>query len=91
MYFESEFPGSVQDVPLKNEQLISPDTTKLNPQDASSDSLRSPQAAQSVVALQEKTASPSSTALRKKSTPNVSAKRKPRKLAVNFGAPKSSE
>lgn len=89
MHFEPEFSGSLQDVPLKNEQLISPDTTKLHPLDASSDPLKSPQTAQPVVALQEKRASPSSTALRKKS--NVSAKRKPRKLAVNFGAPKSSE
>ncbi|XP_066475820.1 5'-3' exoribonuclease 1 isoform X2 [Tiliqua scincoides] len=91
MHFESEFPGSLQDAPLKNEQLISPDTTTSNPQDASLNPLRSPQTAQSLIALQEKRASPSSTALRKKSTPNVSAKRKPRKLAVNFGAPKSSE
>ncbi|XP_061492908.1 5'-3' exoribonuclease 1 isoform X2 [Rhineura floridana] len=89
MNFESkEFPGSLQNVQSKNEQATS-DTTKMNPQDAASDHLRSPpQAAQS---FQEKKASPSSVSSRKKSTPNVSTKRKPRKLAVNFGAPKSSE
>ncbi|XP_062988229.1 5'-3' exoribonuclease 1 isoform X2 [Elgaria multicarinata webbii] len=86
-----EFPTSLQDVQLRNEQLTS-DTTKLNPQDAASDPLRSPlQAAQSIMSFQEKIASQSSVASRKKSTPNVSSKRKPRKLAVNFGAPKSSE
>ncbi|XP_053162862.1 5'-3' exoribonuclease 1 isoform X2 [Hemicordylus capensis] len=88
MNFESkEFPGSFQDVQLKKEQLMSFDTTKLNPQDAASDPLRSAQAA---VTFREKMTSPSSTTPRKKST-NISAKRKPRKLAVNFGAPKSSE
>ncbi|XP_028587031.2 5'-3' exoribonuclease 1 [Podarcis muralis] len=82
-----EFPGSLQNVQLKNEQS-SIDTTKMNPHDASSEHLRSHQAAPS---FQEKKAPSSSVASRKKSIPNVSTKRKPRKLAVNFGAPKSSE
>uniref|UniRef100_A0A8D2LDH2 5'-3' exoribonuclease 1 n=1 Tax=Varanus komodoensis TaxID=61221 RepID=A0A8D2LDH2_VARKO len=86
-----EFPPSLQDVQLRNEQSVS-DSTKLNLQDVSSDPLRSPpQATQSIAPFQEKTASQSSVVSRKKSTPNVSSKRKSRKLAVNFGAPKTSE
>ncbi|XP_042312983.1 5'-3' exoribonuclease 1 isoform X2 [Sceloporus undulatus] len=86
-----EFSVSPQDTQLKIEQPVT-DTTKLNLQDGSSDSLRSPQqTAQSVMGFQEKMASSNPVASRKKSTPNVSIKRKPRKLAVNFGAPKSSE
>ncbi|XP_048361506.1 5'-3' exoribonuclease 1-like [Sphaerodactylus townsendi] len=90
MHFDSkDFSGTVQDVQLKNEHPVSSDTTKLNPQDASSDPLRCPQAAQPIV-FQEKMASASPSASHKKSTPNVSIKRKPRKLAVNFGVSKSS-
>nr|XP_060623773.1 5'-3' exoribonuclease 1 isoform X1 [Anolis sagrei ordinatus] len=86
-----EFPASPQDTQLKNEHLVS-DSTKLHLQDRSSDSLRSPpQTALSGMLFQEKMASSNSVASRKKSTPNVSTKRKPRKLAVNFGVPKSSE
>ncbi|XP_054839659.1 5'-3' exoribonuclease 1 isoform X2 [Eublepharis macularius] len=92
MNFDSkDFSGTLQDVQLKNEQSVSSDTRKLNPQDAASDSLRCPQAAQPIVSFQEKMASSSSSSSHKKSTPNVSIKRKPRKLAVNFGASKSSE
>ncbi|XP_063162715.1 5'-3' exoribonuclease 1 isoform X1 [Candoia aspera] len=91
MNFESkEFQASLQDVQLKNDQSIS-DTTKLNSQDAPSDPSRPPQTVQSVVSFQEKMVSPNSRASHKKSTPNISTKRKPRKLAVNFGASKSSE
>lgn len=91
MHFDSkDFSGTLQDVQLKNEQPVSSDTIKLNPQDASSDPLRCPQAAQPI-SFQEKMASPSSSASHKKSTPNVSIRRKPRKLAVNFGVSKSSE
>ncbi|XP_015268972.1 PREDICTED: 5'-3' exoribonuclease 1 [Gekko japonicus] len=99
IHFDSkDFSGTLQDVQLKNEQPVSSNTTKLNPQDAASDPLRCPQAAQRcpqaaqpILSFQEKMASPSPSASHKKSTPNVSIKRKPRKLAVNFGVSKSSE
>lgn len=92
LHFESkDFSGTLQDVQLKNEQPVSSDTTKLNPKDAASDPLRCPQAAQAALSFQEKMASPSPNASHKKSTPNASIKRKPRKLAVNFGVSKSSE
>ncbi|KAL7990884.1 hypothetical protein Chor_014314 [Crotalus horridus] len=89
--FESkEFQASLQDAQLKNDQSIS-DTTKLNSPDTSSDPLRPSQTVQSAASFQDKMASPNSRVPHKKSTPNVSSKRKPRKLAVNFGASKSSE
>uniref|UniRef100_A0A8B9C2A9 5'-3' exoribonuclease 1 n=1 Tax=Anser brachyrhynchus TaxID=132585 RepID=A0A8B9C2A9_9AVES len=81
-----EFQSSPQAAPLKNEQPVSSDHIQ---QDSSSTPLKSPQAAQSTVSFQENMATPS--VPHNKSTPNTSSKRKPRKLAVNFGAPKSSE
>ncbi|NXT30048.1 XRN1 exoribonuclease, partial [Syrrhaptes paradoxus] len=81
-----EFQSSPQAAPLKNEQPVSSDHIQ---QDSSSAPLKSPQAAQSTVSFQDNVAAPS--VPHKKSTPNTSSKRKPRKLAVNFGAPKSSE
>lgn len=92
MNFESkECSGSLQDMQLKNEQPVPSDSMKLNPQNVTSVPVRSPpQAAQPIVSFQEKMSSNSS-ASRKKSVPNVSTKRKPRKLAVNFGASKSLE
>nr|XP_020648282.1 5'-3' exoribonuclease 1 isoform X1 [Pogona vitticeps] len=81
-----EFLDSSQCVQLNNEQPVS-DTTALNPQD----SVSLPQVAQPTMSYQEKTASPNSVGPRKKSASNAFAKRKPRKLAVNFGAPKPSE
>ncbi|XP_074887854.1 5'-3' exoribonuclease 1 isoform X10 [Buteo buteo] len=81
-----EFQSSPQAAPLKNEQPVSSDHIQ---QDSSSASLKSPQAAQSTVSFQDNVATPS--VPHNKSTPNTSSKRKPRKLAVNFGAPKSSE
>ncbi|XP_039413261.1 5'-3' exoribonuclease 1 isoform X1 [Corvus cornix cornix] len=81
-----EFQSSPQAAPLKNEQPMSSDHIQ---QDSSSASLKSPQAAQSTVSFQDNVATPS--VPHNKSTPNTSSKRKPRKLAVNFGAPKSSE
>ncbi|XP_077204888.1 5'-3' exoribonuclease 1 isoform X3 [Paroedura picta] len=92
MHFDSkDFSGTLQVVQLKNEQPVSSDTIKLNQQDAASDPLRCPQTAQPMLSFQEKMASPSPSASHKKSTANVSIKRKPRKLAVNFGVSKSSE
>ncbi|KFP33142.1 5'-3' exoribonuclease 1, partial [Colius striatus] len=81
-----EFQNSPQAAPLKNEQPVSSDHIQ---QDNSSAPLKSPQAAQSTVSFQDNVATPS--VPHNKSTPNTSSKRKPRKLAVNFGAPKSSE
>ncbi|NXW02504.1 XRN1 exoribonuclease, partial [Fregetta grallaria] len=81
-----EFQSSPQAAPLKNEQPVSSDHTQ---QDSSSAPLKSSQAAQSTVSFQDNVATPS--VPHNKSTPNTSSKRKPRKLAVNFGAPKSSE
>ncbi|KAM6304978.1 5'-3' exoribonuclease 1-like [Aegotheles albertisi] len=81
-----EFQSSPQAAPLKNEQPVSSDHIQ---QDSSSAPLKSPQAAQSTVSFQDNVATPS--VPHNKSTPNTSSKRKPRKLAVNFGAPKSSE
>ncbi|KAM9378407.1 5'-3' exoribonuclease 1-like [Phaethornis superciliosus] len=82
-----EFQSSSQAAPLKNEQPVSSDHIQ---QDSSSAPLKSPQAAQSTVSFQDNVATP--TVPHNKSTPNTSSKpRKPRKLAVNFGAPKSSE
>uniref|UniRef100_A0A8C2TIX0 5'-3' exoribonuclease 1 n=1 Tax=Coturnix japonica TaxID=93934 RepID=A0A8C2TIX0_COTJA len=81
-----EFQSSPQAAPLKNEQPVSSDHIQ---QDSSSAPLKSPQAAQSTVSFQDNVATPS--VPRNKSTPNTSSKRKPRKLAVNFGAPKSAE
>uniref|UniRef100_A0A8D2N4F1 5'-3' exoribonuclease 1 n=1 Tax=Zonotrichia albicollis TaxID=44394 RepID=A0A8D2N4F1_ZONAL len=81
-----EFQSSPQAAPLKNEQPMSSDHIQ---QDSSSAPLKSPQAAQSTVSFQDNVATPS--VPHNKSTPNTSSKRKPRKLAVNFGAPKSSE
>ncbi|KAF4801807.1 5'-3' exoribonuclease 1 isoform X4 [Turdus rufiventris] len=81
-----EFQSSPQAAPLKNEQPVSSDHIQ---QDSSSTPLKSPQAAQSTVSFQDNVATPS--VPHNKSTPNTSSKRKPRKLAVNFGAPKSSE
>ncbi|XP_065412984.1 5'-3' exoribonuclease 1 isoform X1 [Chrysemys picta bellii] len=83
-----EFQSSLQAVPLKNEQLMYSDTDKLIQQDTSTP-LKSPQAVQSAVSFQDNVATPG--VPHNKSTPNISSKRKPRKLAVNFGAPKSSE
>nr|XP_042703020.1 5'-3' exoribonuclease 1-like isoform X4 [Chrysemys picta bellii] len=83
-----EFQSSLQAVPLKNEQLMYSDTDKLIQQDTSTP-LKSPQAVQSAVSFQDNVATPG--VPHNKSTPNTSSKRKPRKLAVNFGAPKSSE
>ncbi|KAK2538315.1 Xrn1 [Columba guinea] len=81
-----EFQSSPQAAPLKNEQPVSSDHIQ---RDSSSAPLKSPQAAQSTVSFQDNVATPS--VPHNKSTPNTSSKRKPRKLAVNFGAPKSSE
>uniref|UniRef100_A0A8C0F3Y3 5'-3' exoribonuclease 1 n=1 Tax=Bubo bubo TaxID=30461 RepID=A0A8C0F3Y3_BUBBB len=81
-----EFQSSPQAAPLKNEQPVSSDHIQ---QDSSSAPLKSPQAAQSTVSFQDNVATPS--VPHNKSTPNTSSKRKPRKLAVNFGAPKSSQ
>uniref|UniRef100_A0A8C9LER9 5'-3' exoribonuclease 1 n=1 Tax=Pavo cristatus TaxID=9049 RepID=A0A8C9LER9_PAVCR len=81
-----EFQSSPQAAPLKNEQPVSSDHIQ---QDSSSAPLKSPQAAQSTVSFQDNVATPS--VPRNKSTPNTSSKRKPRKLAVNFGTPKSAE
>ncbi|OXB65007.1 hypothetical protein ASZ78_000216 [Callipepla squamata] len=81
-----EFQSSPQAAPLKNEQPVSSDHIQ---QDSSSAPLKSPQAAQSTVSFQDNVAT--SSVPRNKSTPNTSRKRKPRKLAVNFGTPKSSE
>uniref|UniRef100_A0A672V840 5'-3' exoribonuclease 1 n=1 Tax=Strigops habroptila TaxID=2489341 RepID=A0A672V840_STRHB len=81
-----EFQSSPQAAPLKNEQPVSSDHTQ---QDSSSAPLKSPQAAQSTVSFQDNVATPR--VPHNKSTPNTSSKRKSRKLAVNFGAPKSSE
>uniref|UniRef100_A0A803V1L2 5'-3' exoribonuclease 1 n=1 Tax=Ficedula albicollis TaxID=59894 RepID=A0A803V1L2_FICAL len=81
-----EFQSSPQAAPLKNEQPVSSDHIQ---QDSSSAPLKSPQAAQSTVSFQDNVATPS--VPHNKSTSNTSSKRKPRKLAVNFGAPKSSE
>uniref|UniRef100_A0A8C0GMW3 5'-3' exoribonuclease 1 n=1 Tax=Chelonoidis abingdonii TaxID=106734 RepID=A0A8C0GMW3_CHEAB len=83
-----EFQGTLQAGPLKNEQLIYSETNKLIQQDTSTP-LKSPQAVQSAVSFQDNVATPG--VLHNKSTPNISSKRKTRKLAVNFGAPKSSE
>ncbi|XP_026520355.1 5'-3' exoribonuclease 1 isoform X1 [Notechis scutatus] len=85
-----EFQTSLQETQLKNDQSVS-DTTKLNSPATSSDPLRPSQTVQSAPSFQEKIVSPNSRVPHKKSTPNVSTKRKPRKLAVNFGASKSSE
>uniref|UniRef100_A0A8D0GUT3 Uncharacterized protein n=1 Tax=Sphenodon punctatus TaxID=8508 RepID=A0A8D0GUT3_SPHPU len=85
-----EFPASPQAVPLTNEQPASSDATKLIPQDSST-SLKCHPAAQSTVPFQDKGASGSSNVPHNKSKPNASSKRKQRKLAVNFGAPKPSE
>ncbi|XP_042734269.1 5'-3' exoribonuclease 1 isoform X1 [Lagopus leucura] len=81
-----EFQSSPQAAPLKNEQPVSSDHIQ---QDNSSAPLKSPQAAQSSVSFQDSVATPS--VPRNKSTPNTSSKRKSRKLAVNFGTPKSAE
>uniref|UniRef100_A0A8B9GLE6 5'-3' exoribonuclease 1 n=1 Tax=Amazona collaria TaxID=241587 RepID=A0A8B9GLE6_9PSIT len=81
-----EFQSFPQAAPLKNEQPVSSDHTQ---QDSSSAPLKSPQAAQSTVSFQDNVATPR--VPHNKSTPNTSSKRKSRKLAVNFGAPKSSE
>ncbi|XP_062494995.1 5'-3' exoribonuclease 1 isoform X8 [Pezoporus occidentalis] len=81
-----EFQSFPQGAPLKNEQAVSSDHTQ---QDSSSAPLKSPQAAQSTVSFQDNVAAPR--VPHNKSTPNTSSKRKSRKLAVNFGAPKSSE
>uniref|UniRef100_A0A8C4XU59 5'-3' exoribonuclease 1 n=1 Tax=Falco tinnunculus TaxID=100819 RepID=A0A8C4XU59_FALTI len=81
-----EFQSSPQAAPLKNEQPVSSDHIQ---QDSSSAPLKPPPAAQSTVSFQDNVATP--TVPHNKSTPNTSSKRKPRKLAVNFGAPKSSE
>uniref|UniRef100_A0A8B9PWH9 5'-3' exoribonuclease 1 n=1 Tax=Apteryx owenii TaxID=8824 RepID=A0A8B9PWH9_APTOW len=81
-----EFQSSPQAAPLKNEQPVSSDHIQ---QDSSSAPLKSTQAAQSTVSFQDNVTTPS--VPHNKSTPNTSSKRKPRKLAVNFGAPKSSE
>lgn len=81
-----EFQSSPQAAPLKNEQPVSSDHIQ---QDSSSAPLKSPQAAQSTVSFQDNAATPS--VPRNKSAPNTSSKRKPRKLAVNFGTPKSAE
>uniref|UniRef100_A0A8V5HES0 5'-3' exoribonuclease 1 n=1 Tax=Melopsittacus undulatus TaxID=13146 RepID=A0A8V5HES0_MELUD len=81
-----EFQSFPQAAPLKNEQPVSSDHTQ---QDSSSAPLKSPQAAQSAVSFQDNVATPR--VPHNKSTPNTSSKRKSRKLAVNFGAQKSSE
>ncbi|XP_061221246.1 5'-3' exoribonuclease 1 isoform X1 [Neopsephotus bourkii] len=86
IFEHKEFQSFPQAAPLKNEQPVSSDHTQ---QDSSSAPLKSPQAAQSTVSFQDNVATPR--VPHNKSTPNTSSKRKSRKLAVNFGAPKSSE
>ncbi|KAJ7395556.1 hypothetical protein BTVI_154292 [Pitangus sulphuratus] len=81
-----EFQSSPQAAPLKNDQPVSSDHIQ---QDSSSAPLKSPQAAPSTGSFQDNVATPS--VPHNKSTPNTSSKRKPRKLAVNFGTPKSAE
>ncbi|XP_070609455.1 5'-3' exoribonuclease 1 isoform X3 [Erythrolamprus reginae] len=85
-----EFQASLQDAQLQNDQSIS-DITKLNSPETSSDPLRSSQTVRSAASFQEKMTPSNSRVPHKKSTPNASTKRKSRKLAVNFGASKSSE
>uniref|UniRef100_A0A6I8RYS6 5'-3' exoribonuclease 1 n=1 Tax=Xenopus tropicalis TaxID=8364 RepID=A0A6I8RYS6_XENTR len=71
-----------------HEQRLVPDGSSQSPQDTASPSLASHQTAQPTSA--EKV-SPSPFMRHGKTTPGSAGKKKPRKLAVNFGGPKTSE
>nr|XP_033814322.1 5'-3' exoribonuclease 1 isoform X3 [Geotrypetes seraphini] len=85
-----EFQSSTQAAPVKNDQSIKSDATKWLFEDSSSTLVKS-QASQPPISIQDKAASMSFSAPHNKSTPGSASKRKPRKLAVNFGVSKPVE
>ncbi|XP_006869917.1 PREDICTED: 5'-3' exoribonuclease 1 isoform X2 [Chrysochloris asiatica] len=88
--FENKEPqSSSQATPLQTSQPGSSDTTKVIPQESSTASTKSHQITQPA-SFQVDTASPGHSMSHRKSTPS-SSRRKPRKLAVNFGVSKPSE
>ncbi|XP_037699383.1 LOW QUALITY PROTEIN: 5'-3' exoribonuclease 1 [Choloepus didactylus] len=89
--FESkEAQSSSQAALLQSSQPGSSDVTKVIPQESSSASLKSPQINQPA-SFQVESASQGHIMSHHKSTPRSSSRRKPRKLAVNFGVSKPSE
>ncbi|XP_030071789.1 5'-3' exoribonuclease 1 isoform X2 [Microcaecilia unicolor] len=85
-----EFQSSAQASSVKNDHSVKSDATKRVYEDSSSTPLKS-QARQPPNSMQDKAASMSSSAPHNKSTPGSASKRKPRKLAVNFGVSKPVE
>ncbi|XP_049723723.1 5'-3' exoribonuclease 1 isoform X2 [Elephas maximus indicus] len=89
--FESkEAQSSSQAAPLQTSQPGSSDITKVIPQEGSSASVKSPQIPQPATSVQVEAASQGHSLSHHKATPS-SSRRKPRKLAVNFGVSKPSE
>ncbi|XP_028906650.1 5'-3' exoribonuclease 1 isoform X2 [Ornithorhynchus anatinus] len=87
-----EAPGPSHPAPTKAERPGPPDATKSAPQDRpSTSSLKSPPNPSPTASFPDKVAPPSSAGGRDKATPTSSSRRKPRKLAVNFGVPKPCE
>ncbi|XP_071070656.1 5'-3' exoribonuclease 1 isoform X3 [Dasypus novemcinctus] len=85
-----EAQSSCQAPPLQTSQPGSSNVTKVIPQESSSASLKSPQSTQAESSFQVESAS-QGRVVSHKSTPSSSSRRKPRKLAVNFGVSKPSE
>ncbi|XP_064131616.1 5'-3' exoribonuclease 1 isoform X7 [Loxodonta africana] len=89
--FESkEAQSSSQAAPLQTSQPGSSDVTKVIPQEGSSASVKSPQIPQPATSVQVEAVSQGHSLSHHKATPS-SSRRKPRKLAVNFGVSKPSE
>ncbi|XP_048190905.1 5'-3' exoribonuclease 1 isoform X5 [Perognathus longimembris pacificus] len=88
--FENKEAQSSQAASLAPSKPGSSEVTKVVPQESSSASLQSSQAAQPV-SPQAEAATPAPSRAPQKSAPSSSARRKSRKLAVNFGISKPSE
>ncbi|XP_023595097.1 5'-3' exoribonuclease 1 isoform X2 [Trichechus manatus latirostris] len=86
-----EAQSSSQAAPRQTSQPASSDITKVMPQESSSASVKSPHITQPVSSFQAEAASQGHSMSYHKSIPSSSSRRKPRKLAVNFGVSKPSE
>ncbi|KAM9190051.1 5'-3' exoribonuclease 1 isoform 4-T4 [Dugong dugon] len=86
-----EAQSSSQAAPRQTSQPASSDITKVMPQESSSASVKSPHIAQPASSFQAEAASQGHSMSYHKSIPSSSSRRKPRKLAVNFGVSKPSE
>ncbi|XP_076986423.1 5'-3' exoribonuclease 1 isoform X2 [Tamandua tetradactyla] len=86
-----EAQSSSHAAPLQTSHPGSSDVTKVIPQESSSTSFKSPQITQPASSFQADSPSPGYIMSHHKSTPSSSSRRKPRKLAVNFGISKPSE